>query len=285
MKFILREITPLASGHLYYAKHTPDDNLLFPYHSHDEYELTMMWNVEGYRVIGSQMSEFLPHDLTLIGPNVLHAYRKGKHFTGNKDLTVVQFSRYMANYQIFESDDMKPVRSMLLKARSGGIHFSDSTAVKIRDRMVSLKDLKGIESVTVFLEILYELATTDEYEILSASDVYSSPEGSELVNKMINYVEKNYDKKIALEDFSPLIGLTPASVSRFFKKKTNRNFWDYLNRFRVDKACKFLLESDITISEVCYKCGFNNLSNFNRIFKKYIGTTPSEYRKEMNEII
>ena len=96
----------------------------------------------------------------------------------------------------------------------------------------------------------------------------------------MQFVEQNYSRKISLDEIGRLVGMPASSASRFFKKRTRHNFWDYLSGFRINRAAQMIIETEHTISEISYECGFNNISNFNRVFRERIGTTPSDYRRK-----
>ena len=163
--------------------------------------------------------------------------------------------------------------------------FSQETAKNMMPRLSNLSTTSGIDNFLNFISILYDLAVSRNQKILSSSvaerDDYENSSRIKLVHQ---YVQDNYDKKISLEEISNLVNMTPVSFNRFIKKRTGRTFITYVNDIRISLASRMLLESDHTIGEISYKCGFNNIANFNRIFKQNKKITPSEYRNEFNKV-
>lgn len=285
MNAILREITPLLGNRLYFAKNTPDDLINeFPLHYHDEFELTFAWNVEGRRMVGSVVQNLLPMDLVLIAPNVLHAYRGPQE---RANMTVVQFSHRIPEFQLFNMDEMRSISKMLQSAMKSGIHFSQRTAERLKDRIMALPDMSGFRGAMQFLEILDELATSPGQTVLTsdAAESQMSLIANDRINRIIRYVEQHYRDKISLDDVGAVVQMSGSSVSRFFKHKTKCNFSDYLNNYRIDRVADRIIRSEDLISEICYECGFSNVSNFNRFFRRRMGVTPLEYRRKFRTLI
>lgn len=278
MEEIYREITPLKKDQLFFAKFTPNDPMVFPFHSHEDYELTLCLNVKGKRVVGSLVEEIEDTDLVLIGPDVLHGYKWDDNFEGS-DVAVIQFSHESAAYQMFHRGVLHPIGEMLSKVNYG-IRFSKKTTEVMKDKIVALSKAEGIESFHLFIDILYGLATSRDYVTLSAvSDMSSIIHcESKRVNAILKYIDDNYMNRITLEQLGHLVRMSPSAVCRYFKQKTKMNLWEYINSYRIDKVALLMLKTDDYISEICYGCGFNNISNFNRAFKKRMGMSPGEYR-------
>jgi len=285
MKQILREITPLGQDKLFFSKFTPAWPMNFPLHYHDDFELTLTTGVRGKRIVGNLVEDFDEIDLVLIGPNVPHCFKRDPDCFSNCDSTVIQFSRRLSDYIIFSTDILRPISEMLYRS-SMGIRFSAQTARELADDIIKLHDLTGIDSILSFMRIMYELAVSKGQIMLSAVSVKgkSSPSlmsNNDRINRIFKYVELNYMNKITLDEIGDQIQMSPSAVSRFFKGKTMYRFSDFLNDYRVDRVAQLMLTTDDSISEICYACGFNNVANFNRAFKKRMGMTPSDYRKSL----
>ena len=282
MEEVFREITPLKKDQLYYAKFTPDDPMDFPFHSHNDYELTLCLKMNGKRIVGNLVEDVIGNDLVLIGPDVLHGYKWNTDVNGC-DVAVIQFSRESSTYQMFHKGVLKPIGEMLSRVNYG-IRFSKETIRKVKDKIITLHKTEGLKGFYLFIEILYTLATSKEYSVLSA--ISAMPQVSQVESKrviaILKYVADNYMNKISLKEIATLVNMSPSSVCRYFKQKTKINFWDYLNNYRIDMVVLMMLKTDDYISEICYSCGFNNISNFNRAFKKRIGMSPSEYRQRLS---
>ncbi len=285
MEEIYREITPLKNDQLFFAKFTPNEPMLFPFHSHEDYELTLCLNVKGKRIVGNLVEEIYDVDLVLIGPDVLHGYKWDDNFTGC-DVAVIQFSHESVHYQMFNRGILKPIGEMLSKVNYG-IRFSKETILRLKDKIVALHRSEGIESFHMFVDILFELATSNDYVTLSAVSTMSAVSQCESrrIFRILKFVDDNYKDRISLKDVGDLVQMSPPAVCRYFKQKTKMHFWEYLNNYRIDKVVSLMLKTDDYISEICYGCGFNNISNFNRAFKKRMGMTPSEYRAKLKSSI
>ena len=287
MKYILKEITPLGKNDLFIANYWPDNQMDFPLHFHEDYELNLTLNVRGKRILGNLVEDFTEKDLVITTPNVLHCYKRDDAFLNTRcEVVVIQFPKELPSWGIFDTDQLRDIRNMLCQP-APGLKFSEETAEAVGERLLRLPTVEGFEGVQLFLDILHELACADrtQVELIGVQSSDSSFPHSRRINRIVQFVEKNYNRKISLEDVGEQVGMSASSVSRFFKKRTRHNFWDYLNGFRIDRAAQMMIETEHTISEISYACGFNNISNFNRVFRERIGTTPSDYRNKFKESI
>ena len=287
MKYILKEITPLGKNDLFIANYWPDNQMDFPLHFHEDYELNLTLHVRGKRILGNLVEDFTEKDLVITTPNVLHCYKRDDAFLNTRcEVVVIQFPKELPSWGIFDTDQLRDIRNMLCQP-APGLKFSEETAEAVRERLLRLPTVEGFEGVQLFLDILHELACADrtQVELIGVQSSDSSFPHSRRINRIVQFVEKNYNRKISLEDVGEQVGMSASSVSRFFKKRTRHNFWDYLNGFRIDRAAQMMIETEHTISEISYACGFNNISNFNRVFRERIGTTPSDYRNKFKESI
>ena len=287
MKYILKEITPLGKNDLFIANYWPDNQMDFPLHFHEDYELCLTLNVRGKRILGNLVEDFTEKDLVITTPNVLHCYKRDDAFLNVRcEVVVIQFPKELPSWGIFDTDQLRNIRNLLCQP-APGLKFSEETAEAVRERLLRLPGTEGFEAVQLFFVILHELACADrtQVELIGVQSSDSTLPHSRRINKIVQFVEKNYHHKISLEDVGELVGMSASSVSRFFKQRTRHNFWDYLNGFRIDRAAQMMIETEHTISEISYACGFNNISNFNRVFRERIGTTPSDYRNKFKESI
>lgn len=287
MKYILKEITPLGKNDLFIANYWPDNQMDFPLHFHEDYELCLTLNVRGKRILGNLVEDFTEKDLVITTPNVLHCYKRDDAFLNVRcEVVVIQFPKELPSWGIFDTDQLRNIRNLLCQP-APGLKFSEETAEAVRERLLRLPRTEGFEAVQLFFGILHELACADrtQVELIGVQSRDSTLPHSRRINKIVQFVEKNYHHKISLEDVGELVGMSASSVSRFFKQRTRHNFWDYLNGFRIDRAAQMMIETEHTISEISYACGFNNISNFNRVFRERIGTTPSDYRNKFKESI
>lgn len=280
MSHIYREQTPLSQNGLYFSKNTPHDPAEFSLHYHDEFELTLVLGVNGKRIVGNVVDAFEHRDLVLVCPNALHDYTWNPEFSG-ADVTVLQFSREAVHWQIFSKDELRPIYRMLSTALNGsGLRFSEKAIDMIQEKFLALPKAEGIDGVLLFLSVLYELAVSEEWTLIApvGDQGVNIETDSKRIGMIISYVHQNYMNRITLDDIGELVKMSPEGASRFFKAKTRQTFLNFLNNYRLNHVIDLMLKTDDYISEICYACGFNNISNFNRFFKKKIGMTPSDYR-------
>lgn len=273
---IFKEIINKSDKSLYFAEALPGDEMVFPLHYHDDYELTLSFCRHAKRVIGTITEEFFGCDLVLIGPGVTHAFRKiDKDETA--DLYVIQFSRALEDFQIFATDILRPISKMLKNSEGSGLGFTQETATLVRDRIKRLTADSGIEGVLNFISILYTLSTSEGVRQLGKP---SSGHGEKRIDTILNYINNYYSRQMTLEELGSLVNLSREAFCRYFKSMTGKNFSSYVAGVRIKKAAESLVETDKTIAEIAYSCGFNNLSNFHRTFKEMMGTTPTNYRHQ-----
>ena len=273
---VFKEIINKSDKSLYFAEALPGDEMVFPIHYHDDYELTLSFCKHAKRVIGMVTEEFSGCDLVLIGPGVTHAFRKIDS-EDDADIYVIQFSRALEDFQIFATDILRPISRMLKSSEGSGIGFTQETAASVCDRIKKLTTDSGIEGVLNFISILYTLATADGVRQLGKP---SSGHGEKRIDTILNYINNYYNRQLTLEELGSLVKLSREAFSRYFKSMTGKNFSSYVASVRIKKAIEALVETDKTIAEIAYTCGFNNLSSFNRTFKGITGTTPTNYRHQ-----
>ena len=263
----------------------------FPLHFHNEFELSLALNARGKRITGNRVEPFKEKDLILIGPNVLHCYKQEEVLPDcHCEISIIQFDKGMYQLPIFSTTQLIHIRDMFMMAMRGGIIFPERTIDIIAPKLSRLTKKDEFEEVLLFFEILNDLACSEKRYIDITNQTQDAgtialKSQSRRINKILNFIEMNYANKITLDDISQLIGMSPSATSRFFKTKTKNNFNYYLTNHRIGKAAQMLTETEKFISEICYSCGFNNISNFNMVFKKKKNCTPNEYRMKYKSSI
>ena len=285
MKDIQKEIIPIADDDLFIVLDHPNANFDYAVHYHPEYEINLVIDSFGKRIIGDSEEEFSSPDLIMTGPNLPHAW-KGEVVEGNHVVTI-QFSDRLLNYPILEKRLFASIRRLLLDSQRG-IDFSPSTKLRMKDEILQLTRMQGFHTVLAFLSILHQLSVADHRILVSnqydTQDTIRSSK-SRRIAKVCEYIETHYEEAIKLEDAARLVNMSESAFSHFFKKKTNSTFIEYITNLRIAKACRMLSDTSTGIAEICYDCGFNNLSNFIRTFKRKKGHTPSEYRSFMQAML
>jgi AraC-like DNA-binding protein len=257
-----------------------------PWHFHPEYELVYILESEGTRFVGDKISTFKAGDLVLIGSNLPHWYRNDPIYYENDpslqaSSIVIQFTTDFLGETFLYSPEMSRILKVLQKAQRG-LEFYGSLAEKISLMMQEIKTLKGMDRLIQFLSILNHISTSEEYTLLSnkSSSVEINSTDPKRINKIYEYVMNHFTKPITIEEASNLIHMCPSTFCRYFKKRTRNTFTYFLNEIRISHACKLLIEEDLSITEICYRSGFNNISYFNRQFKTHKKMTPQAFRNE-----
>ena len=278
MREIQQEITPIGSNDLFIVLDHENAKFDYPIHCHSEYEINLVLHTSGSRVISDSQEQFDDVDLVLISPFIPHVWKSD--LIGNHVVTI-QFAGDMLDYPMMAKRQFKDIRELLQRAvPAAGFDISEDNGLIAS--ILGLTSTTGFRSVTAFFELLEEMACTP-FTVIGTSNMY--PSKSRRIAKVTEYTEKNMHRTIRLEEVCGLVNMSPSAFSHFFRHQTSLSYIEYLNGKRVDKACRMLETTMMSVSEICYECGFNNKSNFNRIFLKMKDMSPSEYRKYINRIL
>lgn len=282
----LEAIAPSFGNSFTYKRYDEANKNAFTYwHYHPEIELTYIKGGSGKRQIGSHVSYFSDGDLMLIGSNLPHCGFTDK-YTGNKSETVIQMKMDFLGSDFFDIPEMKGIQKLFEMAKSG-ISFHGLAKTKIGDKMEVMEYQSDFQRLLSILNILNELANTKEYTILNAEgySLKTEVKDNDRLNIVFNYVKSNFTESISLDDIADLVSMTVPSFCRYFKKMTNKTFTQFVNEYRLVHASKLLAEQNMGITEVCFACGFNNFSHFNKSFKAFTGQNPSEYRNQLKSVL
>jgi len=250
-------------------------------HSHKNFELNFIASGSGRRIVGDNISGFEKGDLVLLGPDLPHCWEVlEEEIRHNPTCIVTHFSEDIVGSDFFKMPELEKVVA-LLKQSKRGLRFKMKDDVPIRKILEKMTRLGGLEYYIELLRVFNLLLQVEDREKLSNPIGYSAvfSKNLEKINKVYEYVFQNIHEGVRLEEASSLLNMAPSSFCRFFKKKTNLTFMEYVKRVRVGMAAKLLAETDKQITHICYESGYNNLANFNYYFKNVMGVTPSSYRK------
>lgn len=277
---VLREITPLTQNDCFSVFSRIKNEFDFPLHFHEEIELNFIKNATGAkRVIGDHVEEIEDVELVLVGSNLQHGWFTNKCKAKNIQEITIQFHRDLFDEKFLQRNQMNFIKT-LFQSASRGVLFSRETALAIMPRINDLTQKQGFDSVLQLMSILHDLSISRNFRTLSGASFNKeiSSYNSRRIEKIMEHMNSNFGQNITLRDAAKIAGMTEVSVSRFFKLRTGKTFVDTLNDIRLGHASRMLIETTQSINEIAYKCGFNNMSNFNRIFKKKKDTTPKEFR-------
>ncbi|MFV0505119.1 MAG: AraC family transcriptional regulator [Bacteroidales bacterium] len=256
------------------------------WHYHSELELVYIIEGEGTRFIGDDISRFVSGDLVLLGASLPHVWRSDDSYfrkDSKKKVSaiVLHFGANFMGDGLWELPEMSSIRRLIgLSAR--GISYNLSAKHLVKQSLHQMLQQSAFERLTSLLTLLNELAQVEDETILSSIPFaeHYQKHHSRRIDKIHDYVLSNFDKEIKLKDLALLANMTPASLCRFFRQKTRKSITEFINEVRIGFACKLLIEGNLSISEVCFNCGYNNLSYFNRQFKKVMGLNPGSYLKQ-----
>lgn len=284
-KNILREIIPLTPYDCFAINKRVKSEFDFPLHSHDEIELNFISNGKGTRrMIGNHIGVIDDLELVLVGPNLPHVWETYQCKSSEIAETTIHFQKDFLNERFFRRNQMSFIQKML-ELSSKGILFSKETILAIMPRLSTLGQKQGFDSVLELLSILHDLSTSRNMQTLSDTGLsveYTSSYNSRRVEKVMEYINHNFQRNITLSEAARIVNMTDMSFSRFFKSRTGITFMDTLLECRIGNASRLLIDTTQSISEIAYNCGFNNISNFNRLFKKRKGCTPKKFREDYN---
>lgn len=282
MSEILAEITGLAQKDCFYIVERHKSVFTYPIHRHAEYELNFVQGGSGVqRVIGDSIEQIGEFDLVLIsGENLEHAWEQGTCSSPDIREITIQFSGSLLDEQLLSKNQFSSIRKMLQDAKHG-VAFPMEAIMKVYNILDTIAFQR--DSFTQFLNMLSALNELSKYnyKVLASSSFASAIEdnGSTRIKLIKEYIDSHYAEDISLVDVAGKVGMSPSAFSRFFKLHTNRTLTSYITDVRLGHAARELIDTAHNISQIGYNCGFNNLSNFNRVFKARRGTTPKQFRQ------
>lgn len=282
---VLREITPLNENDFMYVADRHKKEFDYPIHIHDVLELNFVANAAGARRVVGDSSEVIDNlDLVLItSPDLEHVWEQYECKSEDIHEVTVQFRlNFDLDTSSFRFSAYKSIYDMLIRAQRG-LAFPPEAIMLVYHRLARLSSIEeGFIAVQEFFSILYELSKfNDARELASSSfakvEVVSE---SKRILKVKNYIDEHYKDDLSLEQLADLVGMTPTAFSRYFKQRTAKNISEYIVDIRLGHAARLLVDTSDSVSEICWATGFNTLSNFNRLFRKRKGCSPTEFREK-----
>lgn len=257
---------------------TPRLNEIFYWHFHPEYEIVYVETPGGFRHIGDHISKYKDSDLALIGPNIPHLnFDYGAKNT--VETVVVQMKEDFLGKDFFSLPEMTAIKDLFSKAKSG-LAFHGETKMIAGEKLTRLTSLSHFNQLLTLLDVFQTLAESDEVTVLHAKPLASASllKEQQRIQQVYHFIETNYHEQIDVNEVARLCHLTTAAFCRYFKKSTHYTFTDFLNHFRINQSKKILMQNK-SVTEACYESGFENISYFNKTFKKFAGENPSVFRK------
>ena len=245
-----------------------------PLHVHPEYELTLILQSSGIRYVGNHLADFEPGDLVLLGSNLPHCWKNTSNPSKSKSLVIQWQGKLLHDHPIFD-----PIHQLMQQSLRG-LKITENQE-KIRDLMHDIVQVQGLRRYLLLIELLQLIAQNKNNEQLAGAS-YDNDANDHTTNRLEmvqSYVKDHFQEKIKLVDIASQLSMSEQAFSRFFSKKMNKPFFVFLNEYRINRASRFIFETDLQMSEIAYRCGYDSLPFFYKQFKKFKGYTPLEFRK------
>lgn len=257
----------------------------YPWHYHPELEITYILNGKGVRYVGNTIENFYEDDLVLLGSNLPHAWNHTADPSQQVIAIVIYLKEEFLNKTWMHSIEFETVRK-LLEAMRKGIKIDTQVAARLKPKFIDLLNASSFERLMILLQILHELSLNTEFRYLCEQEfmVDLNFNDKERINAVYKYIQANYKRQISLADIASRLNMTEEYFSRFFSKTMKKPFFEFLNEYKINRACKLLIETDKQVSEVCYASGFESLPFFYRQFKKFKNCQPKNYRQDYQKV-
>ncbi len=283
-KNILQEITPLEAHDFMYVADRHKVEYDYPLHRHDLFELNFVEHGAGCeRIVGDSVEVLDEYDLALItSPNLEHQWAQGECHSADIHEITIQFTLDFQHSKLFDTNPLRSIKQMFVRAQRG-LAFPMPAIMTVYPRLIRLSQIsEGFYSFMELLNILYELSKFDDARELSSSAFAQVKPNMEnkRVTRVKDYISAHYIEEIRLEQMSQLVNMSPTAFSRFFKLRTGKTLAEYIVDIRLGHATRQLVDTNEPVSQICFDCGFNTLSNFNRLFRKRKGCSPTEFREK-----
>lgn len=269
--------------HSFRVKQTKLPYMDSPWHFHSEYEFIYTIKGSGKRIIGDSIENFYPGDLVLMGPNLPHVWQNGEEYYDKSnglyaEVIVLQFKHNAFGSEFFSIAEMQAI-SKFLDLSKRGLSFDGESKQFLIEKMHEVVNIDGIQRFLILIEILDYLSLRSEYKTIASASFpkIQNDSSSERINSVFEYIGNHFQEHIGLGQIAEHANLSKTAFCRYFKAKTTKTFQQYLAEFRINYACKLLIQSEMSISQIAYECGFNSPTYFNRQFKSIKLETPKEY--------
>ena len=284
MKPVFESISPPPSSSLK-AFFQEKDEFDSPWHFHPQFELTYILKSSGLRYVGNSIENFEDDDLVLLGPDLPHCWKNVGSQTCKAQAIVIQWDIDLLGKDWLSQPEFINIKRML-KLSEKGIRFDKMFAGKIKDTITRMLEMESFEKLMCFLNLLKLMADQVRFQTLCEHNfaIMTESQQSDRINSVYQYVRQNYGSKIRLEDIAGYLHMSEENFSRFFSRVMKKTFFTFLNEFRLNIACKQLIETDLQVQQISYSCGYETLPFFYRQFKRFKQISPLQFRLKYHKI-
>jgi AraC-like DNA-binding protein len=275
--------TEKGFGNSFFVTRQKNPHLESNWHFHEEFELIYIVKGTGIGIVGDNISNFRPPKLVLSGQWLPHVWKNDELYMEDDsvDVIIFKFTRLFNGQDIFSLPEFSSIAKMLDLSKRG-ISFKSKTIEQVHELLIQAPESQNAAGIISLLKILDVLSQSTNYKLLSSPE-FTLPitlYGENRLSRVINFISTNYHRAIDLDELANEAAMTRSSLCRFFKNRTNKTIFQFINEFRIGKACQSLINGDQSVSEICYSTGFNSITSFNRVFKSCKSLTPIEFKKQ-----
>ncbi len=286
MRPIFEQIRPNPGSSFFLRRFFSDEQCMFPYwHLHPEYEIVYITQGQGLCHVGQHQSHFSQGLLIMLGPNLPHA-PFGPHLEPGAASVVIQFKEDFLGENWLHKPEWQGLYAMMQRS-SQGILFGTEFSQKVGQQIYELEDLAPLPRLLAFLDLLSQLAESEDYRLLEAGQpgLLLSSKDYDRIHRVMSYLQTHYQESISLQTAADLVHLTVPAFCRFFKRITQKTFTNYLHEYRIYHACQMLQAQQLAVGEISFQLGYQQTAYFNRQFKRIMGCTPTAYQKRFSQWI
>ncbi len=272
-------------NHSFHINHMKVDRFPSMRHFHQEVEILLVVEGTGTRFVGDSVEPYSAGDLVMIGPNVPHEWcSDGKGNNSYSEAIYILFNTEILGSAFWNLPESKIIIKIIQQSQRG-IKLTGKTRDEVAYLMRMIESSYGFTRIILLMSILEKIAFNGEFQYLASPSVTSTinERDAERLNKVYRYVLENMYQGISLKKAASIANLSTAAFCRYFRIRTNKTFVRFLNEIRIGQACRMLVNENKSIADICYTCGFNNISYFIRQFRKITGLTPLSYRKKFED--
>ena len=271
---------PESEGHSFHFDHVRIYwNEQVTFHEQNTWELSYIITGSGQRIIGDTMESFSRDEIILIPPDIPHCWSFDEMDADDsgkiENITITFSDLFLENFKhtFPEFDD---IINKILQNKEA-ISFKGDTLIQLQTLLISMKTESEVEKISTLIKVLSLISSSENANAVGKPVIEDKK--AKRMQKILLYIMNNYQNTITLEEMAKLVDLDKSSFCIFFKKMTGKTFFSYLTEYRIESSCQMITKTNLTIAEICFASGFNDVPYYNRVFKKIKNIRPTEYRK------